>query len=138
VSGAAAVTILRLGHVEFRVSDLGRARAFYVDLLGFVETAHDPERIYLRGLEEREHHSLTLRRAGAPGVSHFAFRVAAEEDLDRLHGRCAQAGLPVRWIEPGCPTRTPGSPRNSSSASCAIVRVWIGRSPAPFAIRSSV
>ena len=101
MSGAAAVTILRLGHVEFRVSDLGRARAFYVDLLGFVETAHDPERIYLRGLEEREHHSLTLRRAGAPGVSHFAFRVAAEEDLDRLHGRCAQAGLPVRWIEPG-------------------------------------
>ena len=93
--------ILRLGHVEFRVTDLGRAHEFYVDLLGFVETARDRSRLYLRGLEEREHHSLVLRQAESAGVSHLAFRVGTPEDLERLHRSCGQRGLPVRWIEAG-------------------------------------
>jgi catechol 2,3-dioxygenase len=83
--------ILRAGHVVFRVSDVGRARAFYVDLLGFVETAADRRALYLRGLEETEHHSLVLRQAATPGVSHIAFKVASPEDLDRLHAICRQA-----------------------------------------------
>ncbi len=99
--GQAGIQILRLGHVEYRVTDLGRARAFYVDLLGFVEMERDADRLYLRGLEEREHHSLVLRRAPTAGVTHFAFRVAAEEDLDRLAHRCAARGLPIRWMEEG-------------------------------------
>jgi len=101
MSAADAVNILRLGHIEYRVTHLARARAFYVDLLGFVETGRDRTRLYLRGLEEREHHSLVLREAEAPGVSHVAFRVAGEDQLERLHRRCGQAGLPVRWIDPG-------------------------------------
>ena len=46
------------------------ARRFYVDLLGFVETARD-DALYLRGLEEREHHSLVLRagRGAGPATS---------------------------------------------------------------------
>ena len=100
-TGEAGAEILRLGHVEYRVTDLERARAFYVDLLGFVETGRDRTRVYLRGLEERDHHSLVLRHAPAPGVSHFAFRVAAPDDLQRLHRRCTARGLPTRWIEAG-------------------------------------
>jgi len=100
-TGEAGAEIVRLGHVEYRVTDLARARAFYVDLLGFVETGRDGTRVYLRGLEERDHHSLVLRQAPAPGVSHFAFRVAAPDDLHRLHRRCTARGLPTRWIEAG-------------------------------------
>ena len=121
-TGEAGAEILRLGHVEYRVTDLGRARSFYVDLLGFVETGRDRTRVYLRGLEERDHHSLVLRHAPAPGVSHFAFRVAAPDDLQRLHRRCTARGLPTRWIEAGeeagqgrrCGCKMPpGCPSNS-------------------------
>lgn len=101
MTDAATADILRLGHVEYRVTDLERAREFYVDLLGLVETARDRDRIYLRGLEEREHHSFTLRAAETPGVSHLAFRVAGEEDLEHLERHAAQAGLPVRRVAPG-------------------------------------
>lgn len=97
----ANVQILRLGHVEFRVTDLDQARAFYVDLLGFVETARDRDRLYLRGLEEREHHSFVLRKAASPGVSHYAFRVADVDDLERIHRRCIDRGMPARWVEDG-------------------------------------
>ena len=44
-----ALNIVRAAHAEIRVTDLGRARAFYVDVLGFVETERDGERLYLRG-----------------------------------------------------------------------------------------
>ncbi|HXF83047.1 MAG TPA: 3,4-dihydroxyphenylacetate 2,3-dioxygenase [bacterium] len=93
--------IVRLGHVEYRVTDLERAREFYVDLLGLVETARVGDRLYLRGLEEREHHSFVLRAAASPGAAHIAYRVADPDDLERLHRHAAQAGLAARWVEPG-------------------------------------
>jgi 3,4-dihydroxyphenylacetate 2,3-dioxygenase len=96
-----ATGVLRAGHIVFRVTDLARARAFYVDLLGFVETAADRDALYLRGLEETDHHSLALVRAPAPGVSHIAFKVASLDDLQRLHAGCRDAGLRWRWISEG-------------------------------------
>ena len=100
-AGRAGARILRAGHIEFRVTDLGAARHFYVDLLGFVETARDGHALYLRGLEEREHHSLMLRLAESPGVTHCAYRVAEPDDLDRLARRFDELGLPCRWLAPG-------------------------------------
>ncbi len=93
--------VVRAGHIEFLVTDLARARAFYVDLLGFVETASDHEHLYLRGLEERYHHSLILTRAEQPGVAHLAYRVATIDDLNPLAAMAEAQGLPHRWVEPG-------------------------------------
>ncbi len=97
--GRPAFNIIRSAHIEFRVTDLGRARAFYVDLLGFVETERDRDHLYLRGYEERDHHSFVLRRAASPGVGHMAYRVAADEDLDRLEHLARQHDLPARWVQ---------------------------------------
>ncbi|MDR7465275.1 MAG: 3,4-dihydroxyphenylacetate 2,3-dioxygenase [Armatimonadota bacterium] len=91
--------ILRAAHIEFRVTDLDRAAEFYASLLGFVETARDPTRIYLRGYEEWLHHSLVLRRAPSPGVGHIAFRVAGPADLEALVAIAGRDGLPHRWVE---------------------------------------
>jgi catechol 2,3-dioxygenase-like lactoylglutathione lyase family enzyme len=99
--GEAGANVLRAAHAEFRVTDLGAARHFYVDLLGFVETERTDDALYLRCLEEREHHSLILRRAESPGLTHMAYRVADPDDLDRLSGRFAALGLPQRWVEAG-------------------------------------
>lgn len=93
--------ILRSGHLEFRCTDLDRARHFYVEVLGFVEVDRDEERLYLGGLEEREHHSLVLRRAESPGVGHMAFRVGSEEDLEALDELYRSRDLPTRWMDRG-------------------------------------
>jgi catechol 2,3-dioxygenase len=79
------VNVARLGHVELRVTNLERSRDYYVNLLGFVETEAEPGRVYLRGLEERYHHSLVLKEAPSPGLSHFAFRLSSPEDIDYLY-----------------------------------------------------
>lgn len=91
--------IVRLGHVEYRVTDLARARDFYVDLLGLIETARERDRIYLRCIEDREHHSLVLRQAASAGVGHLSFKVAEPDDLDRLEARFQALGLPTRRLQ---------------------------------------
>ena len=70
-----------------------------MDLLGFVEEGHDRDRVYLRGYEEVAHHSLVLRRAASAGVGHIAFRVASEEDLERLEHLHQRHALPTRWVQ---------------------------------------
>jgi catechol 2,3-dioxygenase len=93
--------IVKAGHIELLVTDIKRAKRFYVDTLGFVVTEEEPDRIYLRGLEDRHHHSLVLSRSGQPGVGHFAFRVAGEDDLSAVDRLLAQKGCPRRWVEAG-------------------------------------
>ena len=94
--GQAGANVLRSAHAELRVTDLDAAHHFYVELLGFVVTERTADALYLRCLEEREHHSLILRRAASPGLNHMAYRVADPTDLDRLSDRFAALGLSQR------------------------------------------
>ncbi len=94
-------SITRVSHVEIRVTNLDRAWEFYVGLLGLVETERDGGRIYLRGLEERQHHSIVLKQAESPGVAHFSYRVSDPEDLDRLTEFFKAKKLPVVRLPAG-------------------------------------
>ena len=78
------VDIVKAGHIEYLVTNLAEARRFYVDTLGFVVTEADAHHVYLRGLEDRQHHCLTLTAASSPGMGHLAFKVATEADLSKL------------------------------------------------------
>lgn len=93
--------IIRTAAVELQVPDLGHARYFYVDLLGLIVTEGSSDALYLRAIEERVHHSLVLRRAPRAAVDHVAYRVAEPTHLDRLAEVHQEAGLPLRWLEPG-------------------------------------
>ena len=57
--------IVRSAYAELVVTDLGEARRFWVDLLGFVVTYEDSESLYLRGFDELTHHNLVLRTGPA-------------------------------------------------------------------------
>jgi len=89
--------ILRLGYMEFQVTDLDRALDFYVNTIGLFVSAREGDSVYLRAIEDRDHHSLVLRKAPAPGVSHFAFKVADEQSLDALEAKYRKLGCPTRW-----------------------------------------
>ena len=93
--------IVKAGHIELLVTDLREAKKFYVDTLGFVVTESDESHLYLRGLEERHHHSLVLTEAGEPGVRHIAFRVATEGGLKALEKLVKSSGGFSRWVEAG-------------------------------------
>ena len=90
--------IVRAQHAEFIVTDLERSRSFYVDLLGFVVSEETSDALYLRGYEERLHHSLVLRRGTAPAVGHLAFRVGSAEDLGMLANYFVAQECPISWV----------------------------------------
>ena len=91
--------VVRASHVELAVRDLARARAFYVDCLGYLVSAETPGTLYLRALEERNHHSIVLRQAKEPSAHTIAFKVASEEDLDRAAFWFGRKNLPTSFPE---------------------------------------
>ncbi len=93
--------IIRVARVVMNVTDLDKAKAFYVDALGFVETERDDEHLYLRGMEEHVHHSLVLKKADKPGIQAMAYKVRDEKHLDRLHEHFASKGMKPKWMEQG-------------------------------------
>ena len=91
--------IVRVSHVELGVRDLAAARAFYVDCLGLLVTEATADALYLRGLEERNHHSIVLRKAREPRAEALGFKVASEEDLDRAAFWFGRNNLPTSFPE---------------------------------------
>ncbi|WLD94823.1 3,4-dihydroxyphenylacetate 2,3-dioxygenase [Alkalihalobacillus sp. AL-G] len=93
--------IIRVARVVMNVTDLEKAKAFYVDALGFVETERDDEHLYLRGLEEHVHHSLVLKKADKPGVQSIGYKVMTDEQLDALDRFFEKKGMKTRWLKQG-------------------------------------
>jgi len=88
--------ILRLQHVQVRVPDLELCTAYYTEVLGLVETAHEEGRVFLKCWDEHEHHSVVLRQAPTYGLDHMSFKLAEQGDLDYYAERVEQAGLVVK------------------------------------------
>ena len=95
-----AFNVTRASHAVLTSRDLDATQAFYCDVLGFILSKRDPDALYLRGLEERSHHSLVFRKSGRPPVcERVGLRVFTEEDLDRAADYFAKKGRKPRWVE---------------------------------------
>ncbi len=89
--------VVRVSHVELGVRDLKKSRGFYVDCLGYLITDEQQDALYLRAVEERNHHSIVLCQTDAPCVQAIGFKLASEEDLDRAAFYFARKGLPTSF-----------------------------------------
>jgi len=101
--------VIRPGHVQLRVLDLGAALTHYRDVLGLIETGRDAQgRIYLKAWDEHDHHSVVLREADEAGMDFMGFRVDSPATLDKLAADLKASGLAtdMQWIEAGEHLRT--------------------------------
>ncbi len=87
--------IIRLSHVEVRVPDLELALAYYVEVVGLIETARTPDRAYLKAWDEHQHHSIILVKALTYGLDAAGFKVTLASDLDDLAARVEAVGIPT-------------------------------------------
>jgi len=94
-----AFNIVRLSHVVYRVTDLGRSRAFYVDTLGLQVSHETSDRLYLRAMEERGHHCIVLEKADSANVSVIGFKLYDDADLEKAAEFFASKNLPTSWVE---------------------------------------
>jgi catechol 2,3-dioxygenase-like lactoylglutathione lyase family enzyme len=91
---------LRASHAIFTSRDLAKGREFYTEVLGLLVSDEDKETLYLRGLEERAHHSLAIKRTqDEPACLRVGMRVHDEDDLERAKHTFEDHGLPCRWAD---------------------------------------
>jgi len=91
--------VVRCSHAVLTVRDLGASRAFYEDTIGLRVEHADDDALYFRGMEERNHHSLVLKRGSEPVAERLGFKVGSEEDLDRAHAFFKRSQLPAEFVE---------------------------------------
>jgi catechol 2,3-dioxygenase len=92
--------ITRASHLALTARDLSASRDFYVEVLGLVVSDEDAQTIWLRGVEERCHHSLTLKRTTSqPQCERIGFRVFTDEDLERAKAHFDRVGIPAAPVE---------------------------------------
>ena len=92
--------ITRASHLVFTARDLAASRDFYTEVIGLIVTDETADTLWLRGVEERCHHSLTLKRTdGQPQVERVGFRVFMEEDLEKAKAHFDRAGIKSAFVE---------------------------------------
>ena len=83
----------RLGHVAIRVTDVERAKSFYMNL-GMKLIWDDPDWCYLEAGESRD--GLALLGPGYKAAGpHFAFHFTNKDEIERIHDSLKNQGMKV-------------------------------------------
>lgn len=90
--------IVRCAHVVLDVTDLARARAFYETMIGLQVEDATADTLWLRGMEELQHHSLVLCRAERPAARRIGFKLGSEGDLDLAFAYFRGLGLEADFV----------------------------------------
>lgn len=100
-------TTLRPGLIQLRVLDLDETLHFYKNILGLDEVARTTDgRVLLKGYDEFDHHSVSLRLADEAGMDFLAFKVDSPARLEQLKAATEAFGYPVEEVAPN--TDQPG------------------------------
>jgi catechol 2,3-dioxygenase len=91
---------MRLGYVHVRVTDLEASREHYGNTLGMGIAAEEADKLYYKGWDEFDHHSVVLEQGGV-GLVKLGYKVAHPSDLDDYEKRSTQFGCTVERMSKG-------------------------------------
>jgi len=92
--------ITRASHIVLSSKDLEATRAFYQDVLGFDVTHQTDDRLYLRGLEERSHHSVVFhKQAGPRSCKRMGYRMYTDDDIVTAFDHFSARGENPKMVE---------------------------------------
>ena len=93
---------LRPGLVQLRVLDFDATLNFYKNTLGLNEVCRTSDgRVCLKGYDEFDHHSLTLRLADEAGLDFVAFKVGCPDELEQMKQAVVAFGYAVDEVPAG-------------------------------------
>ena len=75
--------VMRMGYAHVRVTDLAEAKHHYANTMGLYETLAEGNKVYYKGWDEWDHHSVVLEEGGV-GLVKFGFKVERAEDIAEL------------------------------------------------------
>jgi catechol 2,3-dioxygenase len=92
--------VMRLGYVHARVTDLEAARSHYGGTLGMKAVHETDGRIYYKGWDEFDHHSVVLEEGGV-GLVKLGYKVERTTDLDLFEDRARRFGCLTERMSAG-------------------------------------
>lgn len=94
------MSVMRLGYVHLRVTDLAEAKEHYQDLLGLYPVKTEGNRVWYKGWDEWDHHSLVLEEGGV-GVVKYGYKVQHESDLNDIENAAKAFGATTERMSAG-------------------------------------
>ena len=94
------MSVMRLGFVQARETDLDKATNYYTNVLGLQEVARQDGKRYFKCWDEYDHHSVVIENGGL-GLVKMGYKVESQHDLDHLEKAIEAFGLPVRRVSRG-------------------------------------
>ena len=92
--------ISRLGYVHARVTDLAQAKSHYGNTMGLYPMHETDDRIYFKGWDEWDHHSVVLESGGVGAVK-FGWKVNDPGDIDGIEKAAQAFGVTVERMSAG-------------------------------------
>jgi catechol 2,3-dioxygenase len=91
--------VARLGHVALETPDLAESLSFFRDAVGLEEVERVDGTVYLRAVDEWDHHSLSLTEAETAGIDHVGWQTAEPDHLEPFADRFEAQGIDVEWVD---------------------------------------
>jgi len=92
--------VMRMGYVHAKVTDLEEAKAHYAGIMGLYPTLETDGKVYYKGWDEWDHHSVVLEEGGV-GVVKFGMKCRYAEDIDTYENRAATFGVLTERMSKG-------------------------------------
>lgn len=94
------MSVMRLGFVQARETDLDKATEYYTNVLGLQEVARKDGKHYFKCWDEYDHHSVVVENGGL-GLVKMGYKVENQNDLAQLEKAIEAFGLSVRRVSRG-------------------------------------
>ena len=92
--------VMRLGYAHVKVTDMAEAKHHYANTLGLYETLDQDGKVYYKGWDEWDHHSVVLEEGGVGAVK-FGWKVEKPEDIDDIERKAQTFGVAVERMSKG-------------------------------------
>ena len=92
--------IMRLGYIHMKVTDMEEAKNHYANLLGLYEVKTEGNKVWYKGWDEWDHHSVVLEEGGV-GVTKFGYKVEYADDIAVIEKNAQDFGATVERMSAG-------------------------------------
>ena len=94
------MAVMRMGYMHIKVTDLAEAKEHYGNTVGLYQTLEEDGRVYYKGWDEWDHHSVVIEEGGV-GFVRCGWKTEKAEDVADIEAKAQALGYEVSRFSAG-------------------------------------